>query len=127
MAYAEPDDLVAQWRTLTSQEAVRATALLDMAAILIDSRVDLAGLPDEHPRVRTARQVSIEMVREALSSAARGGGVSAFSVQLDGAAESRTYRDGDYAATVTLTFDMLALFGLSASAQSPVGYFGDCP
>ncbi|OCH80204.1 hypothetical protein [Gordonia sp. UCD-TK1] len=127
MAYAEPDDLVAQWRTLTSQEATRATALLDMAAILIDSRVDLTGLPDEHPRVRAARQVSIEMVREALSSATRGGGVSSHSVQLDGAAESRTYRDGDYAATVNLTFDMLALLGLSASAQSPVGYFGDCP
>jgi len=126
MAYASQASLAAQWRPLSITEQVRATALFDMAAILIDRHVALDGLPEEHPQVRVAKQVSIEMVREALAAAERSGGVSSYSIQLDGGVDSRTYRDGDYAATVTLTADMLSLFGLSGSGQSPVGSFGDC-
>lgn len=127
MAYAQHADVAAQWRALSTQEMTRATALLEMAAILIDFHVDLAGLPADHPKLRVAKQVSIDMVIEALESAGRRGGVASYSVQLDNALDSRTYRDGDYSTTVVLTGAQRALFGLSTTEQSPVGWFGDHP
>lgn len=124
MAYAQHADVAAQWRALSTHEMTRATALLDMAAILIDHHVDVAGLPHG---ASIARQVSIDMVIEALESAGRRGGVASYSVQLDNALDSRTYRDGDYSTTVVLTGAQRALFGLSTTEQSPVGWFGDHP
>ena len=127
MAYADTVDIEAQWRALSEQETARATALLDMAAILIDRHVDsLVGLPADHWRIRVAKQVSIDMAIEAIESAGRRGGLATHSVQLDDAIESRGYRDGDYSTTVTFTGEMRAMFGLSSASQSPVGYFGDC-
>ncbi|MBR7191721.1 hypothetical protein [Gordonia sp. SCSIO 19800] len=127
MAYAQHTDVAAQWRALSSEETTRATALLEMAAILIDFHVDLTGLPDSHPKIRVAKQVSIDMVIEALESAGHRGGVASYSVQLDNAIDSRTYREGDYSTSVVFTGAQRALFGLSSTEQSPVGFFGDHP
>ncbi|AMS02755.1 head-to-tail adaptor [Gordonia phage Yeezy] len=119
MSYAEPADIQAQWRTLTSQETARATALLDMAAILIDRHVtDLSGLAEDHWKQRVAKQVSIDMVVDALESAVHRGGLSAHSVQVDDAVESRSYRDGDYSTVLVFTAEMRAMFGIASVGPS---------
>ena len=123
MAHAVSIDIENQWRTLTDTETERATALLDMAAILISHHVDLSGLTDEHPHMRVAKQVSIDMVIEALAPGTRG--VSAYSVGLDGAVESATLRQGSDTSTITFTKGMRRLFGIGDDDQSPMGYFGD--
>lgn len=126
MSYATTTDIQQQWRALSSQEAVRATALLDMAGILIDRHVDdLPGLPEGHWKLRVAKQVSIDMVIDALESAVHRGGLSAHSVQLDDAVESRSYRDGDYSTVVVFTADMRTMFGLAS--VGPAWHFGDTP
>ncbi|AMS03818.1 head-to-tail adaptor [Gordonia phage BaxterFox] len=118
-SYAEPADIQAQWRTLTLQETARATALLDMAAILIDRHVtDVASLPDGHWKQRVAKQVSIDMVVDALESAVHRGGLSAHSVQVDDAVESRSYRDGDYSTVLVFTAEMRAMFGIASVGPS---------
>lgn len=126
MAYADSSEVAEQWRALSSAEENRADALLDMAEILIGHHVDLTGYVALDPLMRVAKQVSIDMVREALTSGVRGGAVSSYSVTMDDAVESATYRDGADTSTITLTRGMLALFGLSQSGQMPVGSFGDC-
>lgn len=126
MAYADPFDVAEQWRALSSAETSRAEALLDMAAILIGHHVDLAGYTSTDPLMRVARQVSIDMVIEALAPGFRSGAFSSYSVQMDGAVESATLREGADTSTITLTRGMLALFGLSQSGQMPAGSFGDC-
>ncbi|QDM56355.1 head-to-tail adaptor [Gordonia phage Sidious] len=119
MSYAEPADIQAQWRTLTSQETARATALLDMAAILIDRHVtDLSGLAADHWKRRVAKQVSIDMVVDALESAVHRGGLSAHSVQIDDAVESRSYRDGEYSTVLVFTAEMRAMFGIASVGPS---------
>lgn len=127
MAYADSSDVAEQWRALSDAESTRADALLDMAEILIGHHVDLTGLATTDPQMRVAKQVSIDMVIEALAPGVRGSSFSSYSVQIDDAVESATLRDGADTSTITLTRGMLALFGLSQSGQMPVGYFGDCP
>ena len=126
MAYAEASDVEDQWRTLSESETTRATALLDMAGILLERHVELVGLPENAPNLRVAKQVSIDMVIEALAVDVRGG-VSSYQVELDDAIESATYREGSVTSTIVFTHAMRALFGLSAGEQTPMGYFGDCP
>ena len=125
MAYAEVPEVENQWRTLSDSESNRATALLDMAGILLDRHVDLVGLPEGDKNLRVAKQVSIDMVIEALAPEARGG-VSSFQVELDDAIESATYREGSETSTIVFTKGQRALFGLGATDQTPMGYFGDC-
>ena len=125
MAYAETGEIVSQWRTLSGTETARAEALLDMASILLDRHVPLAGLPEGHPHLRVAKQVSIDMVIEALAPELRGG-IKQYQVELDDAIESATLREGSDTSTITFTRGMRALFGLPSSGQMPVGSFGDC-
>ncbi|HEY9315792.1 hypothetical protein [Williamsia sp.] len=125
MSYATRTELAGQWRTLSGTEEIRADALLDMAGILIDHHVDLGGLAEGDWRLRVAKQVSIDMVIEALAPESRGG-VSQYQVELDDAIESATYREGSDTSTITFTKGMRALFGMPGTGQTPVGSFGDC-
>lgn len=125
MAYATTYDIADQWRSLSATEEIRAEALLDLAADLIEHHVDMTGVVASDAKWRAARQVSIEMVVEALPF--RRAGVSSYSVQLDGAVESATYRDSEGASTIVLTKAMLALFGSGLTvATTPKWSFGDC-
>ncbi|ALY07642.1 hypothetical protein NWF34_10095 [Gordonia sp. GONU] len=119
MSYATPTDIQGQWRALSPQETMRATALLDMAGILIDRHVsDVSGLEEGHWKRRVAKQVSIDMVIDALESAVHRGGLSAHSVQIDDAVESRSYRDGEYSTVLVFTAEMRAMFGIASVGPS---------
>jgi hypothetical protein len=130
MAYATTEDVEEQWRDFSEVETARAEALLDLAAILIDRRVTFTGLSDD-PLLTVAKQVSIEMVIDAVAvSEGKGArGKSSYTVTVDGAVESATLSKGggsnEPSWVLMLTEGMLALFGVSASPE-PKYYFGDC-
>ena len=67
MAYATVDDLEARWRYLDTEEQTRASALLDDAAVLLDSLV-VVDPTDEH-QADVLRVVSCSMVQRAMVAA----------------------------------------------------------
>lgn len=110
MAYATVDDVQAYWRTLTTAEQARATALLGYAALFIDSKCTVSDA------LRPAAEyVSCDMVKTAMS-AGDGPAVTAFS-----------QTGGPYSANATFanpTGDLYwksqynDLFGLSGMGQA---------
>lgn len=125
MAFAEPSEIGKQWRPLTPAEKIRAEALLELAEHLIRRHVTFTGAEDD-PLLIVAKQVSIEMVADALLHGARAVGPTVTTASLDGAAYTAEMPAGTGRAWV-LTFDsdLRALFGLSA--PQPAYYFGDDP
>lgn len=84
MAYANVNDIQARWRELTADEAARANALLEDAAILIDAH----GTPNED----AARVVSCNMVIRAMSASGLDAyGVSQSSMTAGPYTQSWTY------------------------------------
>jgi hypothetical protein len=82
MAYATVADLEARWRTLTSDEQVRATVLLDDAAVRIDAACPFLPLDpptaEDASKLAARKIVSCEMVKRAMASV---GGVGVESLQ----------------------------------------------
>ena len=71
MAYAEVSDLEALWRTLSDDEKERAAALLDVAAVLLDSELKRCGVKSEGLE-DALRYVSCEMVRRKMAAGEYG-------------------------------------------------------
>lgn len=67
MAYATVDDLEARWRYLGTEEQARASALLNDAAVLLDSLV-IVDPTDEH-QADVLRVVSCSMVQRSMVAA----------------------------------------------------------
>lgn len=123
MAYATADEVAGQWRPLVSTEQTRATALLEMAAILLRRHVPLADLSFGDERLVVAKQVSIDMVIDALTPGENRGKAS-YSTAVGGIVESATLLSPK--ATIVFTAEQRELFGLSKGAL-PSYYFGDEP
>lgn len=121
--FATVPDLIEQWGPLDSVQQARATALLDMAAIILRRHVDFSGLTAGDEKLRIAKQVSIDMVLDALIPGARRG-MSSHSSTVGGITESVTLLNP--AATLTFTEDQRALFDLTRNA-APRGHFGEEP
>lgn len=121
MAYADTDEVAGQWRPLSEAERTRATALLEMAAILIRRHVELDGLSFGDEKLVIAKQVSIDMVIDALTPGEHRGKAS-YSDTTGGIVESATLSNPK--ATVVFTIEQLALFGISPVPQ-PSWHFGD--
>ncbi|MFH5231891.1 hypothetical protein [Antrihabitans spumae] len=122
MPFAEPDDIAEQWRPLTSAEEARAEGLLVIAERLIRRHVTITA--DD---LLVAKQVSIEMVTDALDNGPRSMGPKITQATLDGASYTATVPDADgHTWVLTFTSDMRELFGLAAT-PGPEYYFGDCP
>lgn len=124
MAFATSDDVAEQWRPLSAAETVRADALLTLAEILIRRHVDI---PVGDPLEETAKQVSIEMVIEAIDCAAHRG-EAGYTRAIDGASYSATLKssDGGSGYILWLSPGLRDLLGLT-SLPEPQYYFGDCP
>jgi len=73
MAYATIDDVEAYWHTLNASEQTRATALLDYAALFVDSKCTVSDALEP-----AAKYVSCDMVKTAMA-AGDGPAVTAFS------------------------------------------------
>ncbi|WP_047888542.1 hypothetical protein [Rhodococcus sp. ARP2] len=121
MAYATPAEIVAQWRPLTPEQTARSTALLDMAAIMLRRHVVLDNLPLGDEKLTIAKQVSIEMVIDALIPGDHRG-KSAYAFTVGSIVESATLLNGT--ATLVFTTAQRDLFGLSLGAE-PRYKFGD--
>lgn len=121
MAYANADDLAGQWHPLSEVERTRATALLDMAAIILRRHVPLDTLDFGDERLTIAKQVSIDMVIDALTPGDYRGR-SSYSQTVGGIAESATLLNPS--ATLVFTEAQKELFGLPSGSQ-PSWYFGD--
>ncbi|WP_458681947.1 hypothetical protein [Prescottella equi] len=121
-AYATVDAVEEQWQPLTAQEKARAGALLGMAAVLLRRNVPELADPDAETEA-VARQVSIDMVIDALLSGAHRG-KSSYSTTVGRIVDSATLLNPS--ATVVFTTEQRALFGLS-DTPSPSWYFGDAP
>lgn len=68
MAYASVDDLEMRWRELDEHDKVRAEALLDDAAVKIDSEWARFGIVPTEKLKRAALAVSCSMVGRAMSA-----------------------------------------------------------
>lgn len=123
MPFAESDDIAEQWRPLTQAEEARAEGLLIIAERLI--RLHVTTFTDADLLV--AKQVSIEMVTDALDNGPRSTGPRITQATLDGGSYTATVPDGEgHSWVLSFTSDMRKLFGLSATPD-PEYYFGDCP
>ncbi|MGR6579271.1 hypothetical protein ACT89R_01700 [Rhodococcus qingshengii] len=121
MAFATPDEVAGQWRPLNAVQQTRATALLDMAAIILRRHVPLDGLPYGDENLEIAKQVSIDMVIDALIPGEHRG-KSSFSLGVGAEVESATLLNPS--AKITFTADQRSLFGLCRGAE-PRANFGD--
>lgn len=120
--YATVDAVEEQWQPLTDQEKARAGALLGMAAVLLRRNVPDLVAPNAET-VAVARQVSIDMVVDALLPGEHRGKAS-YSTTVGRIVDSATLLNP--ATTVVFTADQRALFGLS-DTPSPSWRFGDAP
>lgn len=126
MAFATIDEVADQWRTLTNRETERGTGLLDLAEQLIRSKVDIA--PTDTVKLAAAKQLSIELVTDALDNGPRRSAPAVTQASLDGGAYTVALPDGDGRAWLLVWTDaMYALFGVSNGEQQPAYYFGDEP
>lgn len=119
--YATPEEVAGQWRPLSPVQQARATALLNMAAIILRRHVALDGLPFGDENLEIAKQVSIDMVIDALTPDAHRG-KSSYSLGVGGIVESATLLNPS--ATLTFTAAQRSMFGLSQGAE-PRAHFGD--
>lgn len=112
MAYATVDDLAARWRPLTADEEVRATELLEDAAV----RVDAAKAPANPITDSGVRKIiSCDMVKRAMIS---GVGITQQSQNSNGFSQAVTYANptGD----MYLTKEDKRLLGLRRQTASTV-------
>lgn len=123
MAFATPDELAAQWGPLDSIQQARSTALLDMAERMLRKHVDFSGAQAGDDLLEIAKQVSIDMVIDALIPGQHRG-KSSYSLAAGSFQESATLLNPS--ATLVFTKDQRALFDLPGGA-SPRWYFGDDP
>lgn len=121
MPFATPEEVAGQWRPLSSVQQARATALLNMAAIILRRHVALDGLPYGDENLEIAKQVSIDMVIDALTPDAHRGKAS-YSLGVGGIVESATLLNPS--ATLTFTAAQRSMFGLCQGAE-PRAHFGD--
>lgn len=121
--FATVPQIIEQWGPLDSVQQARATALLDMAAIILRRHVDFSGLAAGDEKLRIAKQVSIDMVIDALTPDGRRG-MSSHSSTVGGITESVTLLNP--AATLTFTETQRLLFGLTRAAE-PQWHFGEEP
>ncbi|MFE7746867.1 hypothetical protein [Nocardia sp. NPDC057455] len=126
MAFATADQIAEQWRPLTPRERARAARLLDLAEQLIRGRVIIDE--SDTAKLAVARQLSIELVADALESGPRVVGPRVTQAALDTGSYTVELPDGAGRAwLLTWSDDMYALFGLSNGQHQPAYYFGDCP
>lgn len=126
MAFATAEQLAAQWRPLTPRERVRAIALLVIAEQLIRSKVTIA--PDDAAKLAVAKQLSIELVTDALDKGPRRTSPVVTSATLEGGSYTVELPDDDGRAWVLQWVDaMYALFGVGDGSKQPAFYFGNDP
>lgn len=123
VSYASVDELIADWRPLTDQERSRAAKALQLAGILIRRNVDMSYLDVDDEREFIAREVSIDMVKAALSVTDDQYGKSSYSTSVGGIADSATLLNPT--ASLVLTLAHKELFGVGVTAK-PSWNFGDC-
>lgn len=89
MAYATASDLEARWRPLSDAERLRAGVLLEDAATIIDTLVDVD--PENPVQTAALMQVSCSMVQRAMTSSENGMfGVSQQTISADIYSQSMT-------------------------------------
>ncbi|WP_027500410.1 hypothetical protein [Rhodococcus sp. UNC363MFTsu5.1] len=120
MAHADHSEVAGQWRPLSPVEQTRATALLEMAEILIRRNVPADQVASTEGQ-KIAKQVSVEMVIDALTPGIHRG-KSSYAMTVGGIADSATLLNP--AATIVFSEAQRALFGIATRAE-PRWYFGD--
>lgn len=109
MAYAEVSDLEAMWRTLTADEKVRASKLLEYAAIIID-RACPPSEPLSGADATTREMISCEMVKRAMST---GEGAAVDSQTAQAGPFSNTFKFTNPTGDMYLTRQERATLGCS--------------
>lgn len=135
MAYATLSDLEARWRPLSDDEAARAEVLLDDAAVILDTFVEVDE--ENENLIKALRQVSCSMVQRAMTAAENGLiGISQQTISADIYSQSMTTANpsGDLYLT-SMEKRLLGLGGAYAISVRPVinpvkvsrhGYWRDC-
>lgn len=85
-AYADVSDLEAYWRPLSEDESKRAKVLLEYAGLIIEEEVG-----DREFNLKTARHVSLDMVKRAMIGCVGGEGVTSDGQSMSDMSVNRTY------------------------------------
>ena len=124
MAYATVDDLEARWHTLTATERERASVLLEDAAVLLESLVDV----DETDERQAAqlKTVSCSMVKRAMAASDEMFGVTQGTISADIYSQSYTFSNpgGDLYLTSTEKKLLGISGGFIGSIPAAVGWSG---